>query len=56
VTTTTDQETGARASREPLYTLATFRRLGPTVVFGHYFVADTWGARLRVGDEVRVLG
>lgn len=55
VATTTDQETGERASRDPLMTLARYRRLGNEVVFGHYLVADTWGERLRVGDPVRVV-
>lgn len=55
VMTTTDQETGTRASKEPLHTLAKFRRWGSDVVFGHYFVADTWGDKLRVGDKVTVL-
>ena len=55
VATTTDQETGERGSRDPLYTLARYRRVGSEVVFGHYLVADTWGDRLRVGDAVRIL-
>jgi len=55
VATTTDQETGERASREPLFTLARYRRIGVEVAFGHYFVADTWGDRLRVGDRVTVI-
>jgi uncharacterized protein YcbX len=55
VATTTDQETGERASREPLYTLARYRRLGSEVAFGHYLVADVWGDRLRVGDGVTVV-
>jgi uncharacterized protein YcbX len=55
VATTTDHLTGERASRDPLLTLARYRRLGPSVVFGHYLVADTWGDRLRVGDRVTVL-
>jgi len=55
VATTTDQETGERGSREPLATLARYRRFGAEVEFGHYLVADTWGERLRVGDPVRVL-
>jgi len=55
VATTTDQETGERVSREPLYTLARYRRLGSEVAFGHYLVADTWGDRLRVGDRVTVV-
>ena len=55
VATTTDQETGARASREPLFTLARYRRFGSEVVFGHYLVASQWGERLRVGDTVIAL-
>ena len=55
VATTTDQQTGERSSREPLFTLARYRRFGAEVVFGHYLVADTWGDRLRVGDLVTVL-
>jgi uncharacterized protein len=55
VMTTTDQETGERSHREPLYTLSTYRRLGSEVAFGHYLVADTWGDMLRVGDAVTVL-
>lgn len=55
VATTTDHETGERANREPLFTLARYRRMGPEVVFGHYLVADTWGDRLRVGDRVTIL-
>jgi hypothetical protein len=55
VATTTDQETGERKDRDPLLTLAQYRRVGNEVVFGHYLVADTWGERLRVGDPVSVL-
>ena len=56
VATTTDHETGERNSREPLFTLARYRRIGSEVAFGHYLVADTWGDRLRVGDRVSILG
>ena len=55
VATTTDQETGERKAREPLFTLAEYRRVGSDVAFGHYLVADTWGERLRVGDPVQIL-
>jgi len=55
VTTMTDQETGERARREPLYTLATYRRAGPEVVFGQYLVADSCGDQLQVGSRVTVL-
>ena len=55
VATTTDHETGERPSREPLYTLARYRRRGNDVLFGHYLVADAWGDQLSVGDRVRVI-
>ena len=55
VATTTDHLTGERGSRDPLWTLAHYRRIGQTVVFGHYLVAETWGERLRVGDTGAVL-
>jgi uncharacterized protein YcbX len=50
--TTTDQETGARA-KEPLRTLATYRRRNNNVYFGQYAVwmgeGETW---LKVGDGI----
>jgi uncharacterized protein YcbX len=55
VATTTDQESGERASREPLFTLARYRRMGSEVVFGHYLVADVWGPALRVGDAITIV-
>jgi uncharacterized protein YcbX len=55
VATTTDQETGERMSREPLATLARYRRIGSDVAFGHYLVADRWGERLSVGDPVAII-
>jgi len=55
VMTTTDQETGSRDRREPLFTLSTYRRFGSQVVFGHYFVADTLAGPIHIGDEVRIL-
>ena len=54
VMTTTDQETGARPSAEPLRTLATYRRLDGAVVFGHYLTGPGSGT-LRLGDTVTVL-
>jgi uncharacterized protein YcbX len=53
--TMTDHETGARARREPLYTLSTYRRLGSEVAFGHYYEPESWGQSLQRGDMVRVL-
>ena len=53
--TTTDQETGTRDRREPLFTLSTYRRFGSEVAFGHYLVADTLDGPLRVGDDVSIL-
>ena len=52
--TTTDHLTGARPTREPLRTLATYRRLGNNVVFGHYAVALRPHGTLRIGDELVV--
>ena len=52
VVTTTDQQTLAR-SKEPLRTLATYRRTaGGEVVFGQNVIHASPGVRLRVGDEV----
>jgi uncharacterized protein len=55
VTTTTDHMTGERRSREPLATLAKYRRQGSSVVFGHYLMPERWGAELRVGDALRIV-
>ena len=55
VTTMTDQVTGERERREPLFTLSTYRRLGPEVAFGHYLVAETLSGHIEVGDRVAIL-
>jgi uncharacterized protein YcbX len=55
VLTTTDPLTGARPTREPLRTLATYRRIGSNVVFGHYFTCDSRDGVIRVGDDLEVL-
>jgi uncharacterized protein YcbX len=52
--TTTDQLTGERPTREPLRTLATYRRMGNEVAFGQYFAALRPHGTLRVGDSVVV--
>jgi uncharacterized protein YcbX len=52
-TTTVDQATGVR-SREPLATLATYRRIGNPVMFGQNLVHEGTG-ELAVGDEATVL-
>ncbi len=52
-TTTVDQATGERG-REPLATLATYRRVGDKVLFGQNLVHEGTGT-LRLGDEVTVL-
>ncbi|MER7838731.1 MOSC N-terminal beta barrel domain-containing protein [Streptomyces sp. NPDC096040] len=54
VVTTTDQETAERG-REPLRTLARYRRVGNRLVFGQNLVPCSPGT-IRVGDPVRVLG
>lgn len=55
IVTTTDQRTGARG-KEPLRTLATFRRdpaLDPTAVyFGVNFINETKRGTIRLGDQV----
>jgi uncharacterized protein len=53
VITTTDQVTAERG-REPLRTLATYRRVNGEVMFGQNVVHETRG-RLRIGDAVRPL-
>lgn len=53
--TTVDQAQGEFRGPEPLKTLATFRRLEQNVAFGAYFRPLTAGAKLRVGDDLRVL-
>ncbi len=59
IVTTTDQFTGARAGKEPLKTLASFRRdpADPTDVnFGVNLINETkQGGVIRVGDEVTLL-
>jgi uncharacterized protein YcbX len=52
-TTTVDQSTGERG-REPLATLATYRRAGNNVLFGQNLVHEGTG-ELRFGDGVAVL-
>lgn len=57
IITTTDQTTGERIGKEPLATLATYRRdsVTPTDVnFGQNFVNETKSGELRVGDAVLV--
>jgi uncharacterized protein YcbX len=51
--TTVDQESAARG-KEPLRTLATFRKRGTKVLFGQNLVHDETGV-LRVGDQVEVV-
>ena len=53
VITTVDQETAAKG-KEPLRTLARFRRAGNKVLFGQNLIHDKTGT-LRVGDPVEIL-
>lgn len=53
VLTTTDHLSGARG-KEPLRTLATYRRRGSEVEFGHYLTSAPVDAMLQVGDQVTV--
>jgi hypothetical protein len=55
IVTTTDQATGERTGKEPLKTLASFRRDrdDPSDVnFGVNLINETKQGRIRVGDEV----
>ncbi len=52
--TTVDQAVGEFRGPEPLKTLATFRRIEQNVAFGAYFRPERTGAKLQVGDELRV--
>lgn len=54
VVTTTDAETAARG-KEPIATLARYRRFDGTTWFGMNLVPDTPGAIIRAGDPVEVL-
>ena len=54
VVTTLDSDTGAAAGKEPLRTLATFRRWDGNVWFGVHVVPLAEGGRLREGDRIRV--
>ncbi len=51
VTTTVTQETGIRASTEPLATLAAYRRSERGALFGQNLIHDSLGV-LRIGDSV----
>ncbi|WP_129311048.1 MOSC N-terminal beta barrel domain-containing protein [Streptomyces sp. L2] len=53
VVTTTGQDTGVRG-REPLRTLARYRRFGQSLLFGQNLVPLSPGV-IRVGDPVRIL-
>lgn len=50
--TTTNQDT-AEVGKEPLRTLATYRREGNTVLFGAYHIPEG-GGTVRIGDEVNL--
>lgn len=51
---TVDQQTGRVAGKEPLRTLATFRRAGGSVVFGQDVVHHGTGT-LKIGDAVEIV-
>lgn len=54
VIATVDQATAA-TGKEPLRTLATYRKVGSNVLFGQNLIHDSTGGSLRVGDAVEVL-
>ena len=51
---TVDPEAGIFAGKEPLRTLATYRKVGSKVLFGQHLIAEGMGV-LRVGDSVQRL-
>jgi uncharacterized protein YcbX len=54
--TTTDHITGLRPDREPLRSLARYRRWGNQVAFGHYLTTESRSGSITVGDQVEVVG
>ncbi|MDM7922558.1 MAG: MOSC domain-containing protein, partial [Pyrinomonadaceae bacterium] len=55
VMTTVDQSNGHKDGKEPLRTLATYRTVNGSVLFGQNLIAETPGGKIRVGDEVEIL-
>jgi len=53
--TLVDQDTGERGRKEPLKTLASFRRVDKHVFFGRYGLSSSHGGAIHVGDPVEVL-
>jgi uncharacterized protein YcbX len=53
--TMVDQERGVVAGKEPLRTLATFRKVGSNVLFGQNLLLAEGSGTLHVGDAVRLL-
>lgn len=55
VTTTVDQARGEKDGKEPLKTLAAFRKQDGKVMFGQNLIAEKAGDIIRVGAEIEVL-
>ena len=55
VVTTIDPERGVIDGKEPLRTLATYRKVGSSVLFGRYLIAEKPGETIRIGDKVEIL-
>lgn len=53
--TLVDQQTGERGGKEPLKTLASFRRVEKHVLFGRYGLSNSLGGTVKVGNPVEVL-
>jgi hypothetical protein len=53
--TLVDQQTGERGGKEPLKTLANFRRFEKHILFGRYVLSSSLGGTVKVGDPVEVL-
>lgn len=55
VMTTVDQASGEKDGKEPLRTLASYRTVNGSVLFGQNLIAENAGGIIRVGDEVEVV-
>ncbi len=53
--TMVDQQTGERAGKEPLKTLASFRRFEKHIFFGRYVLSSSIGGTVKVSDPVEIL-
>ncbi len=55
VITTLDPQTGQRDSKEPLHTLAQYRKAEEGVLFGHNYTNESKSGTIEVGMEIEIL-